>query len=774
MPTTSNNENAATHRFNLEFSGEIQDHLTLDQVKPRFARYFAIEDADRLARFFSGERIVLRRNLDRKEAAACFSALRDIGIVAELVKVATPTFTPAALSTPAPVKPESPKRHTEVTATSADNPPIVKPAPKQPSTPRAPSVAKATSSQPPIGKPKQTSPAPSKRVMSRLELPQPSAAGRSAEVAARKPKQAGAPNIYQLQAFRNTEQVRQRASLAKTMQRKALLLSISAFILLALLGVLMRTALTPITTESTTIISTVIAKDGGPVILADQQLFIHDRAGVATATLQAQTLGLKRIDSLQQFDAAGNLLLIGERIAALTPPEQPPKQPSVQAIKQPTPQLLRCDLSSTNCQPVDTGGLTQINTLVENPVDGSLILADVTAGQLRKITAQGELEAVVKRDLAATPTLRQDGGLLLLNSTKGPGISVLRYDNAAFGQQLDEILLLPPEAIAAEHDQVGDFVRIGEQWWVHLYHRDDLTGAIYRFDDQWQSLGPLPLPVDSASLTLTAWAEKALLNNGHAFKLERFNAQGVAEKPLQVSPLKAQVESAEHSRKLIGFITRSALGIAGVLVIAGLLMAWLAHWRGLVYREQKARGAPPIDEQLEAWNWVPPAAQREQTLQRQLILAILIPIASALIAVGNGVAASSVIALLLVFLTPAIALALLQRRGLGHLASNAPQLLLVDHRDVYQLGQQSSITRRGNFLIIDDVVLFLGNRWLPGFDTNALREQVQPLLKASISVDRATLWVKLLEARHPFAYATLYGLLAVAAITLFFVVKGAL
>ncbi|MEH6636084.1 MAG: hypothetical protein V7700_11215, partial [Halioglobus sp.] len=75
------------NRFNLTFNGEILPGRKPERVKLRFGKMFAIDDPARLERFFSGETIILRRNLDRKIAADYFQKLRQLGVVAVLVKI---------------------------------------------------------------------------------------------------------------------------------------------------------------------------------------------------------------------------------------------------------------------------------------------------------------------------------------------------------------------------------------------------------------------------------------------------------------------------------------------------------------------------------------------------------------------------------------------------------------------------------------------------------------------------------------------------------------
>ena len=89
------------NRFNLTFSGEILAGEDIEQVKLRFAEKFGIDDQARLARFFSGETIILRRNLERKEAAELYHQLQLMGLAAALVKVTAADTVDALVDTAA-------------------------------------------------------------------------------------------------------------------------------------------------------------------------------------------------------------------------------------------------------------------------------------------------------------------------------------------------------------------------------------------------------------------------------------------------------------------------------------------------------------------------------------------------------------------------------------------------------------------------------------------------------------------------------------------------
>ena len=112
------------NRFNLTFSGEILPGVKPEQAKSAFAKMFAIDDPKRAELFFSGKSVVLRRNLERKEAADYFRKLHDIGLRSELVKVDdedTPPPPPPPESKPEPEPEPEPEPQTQASESAKIN-----------------------------------------------------------------------------------------------------------------------------------------------------------------------------------------------------------------------------------------------------------------------------------------------------------------------------------------------------------------------------------------------------------------------------------------------------------------------------------------------------------------------------------------------------------------------------------------------------------------------------------------------------------------------------
>jgi hypothetical protein len=117
---------------------------------------------------------------------------------------------------------------------------------------------------------------------------------------------------------------------------------------------------------------------------------------------------------------------------------------------------------------------------------------------------------------------------------------------------------------------------------------------------------------------------------------------------------------------------------------------------------------------------------------------------------------------------PVAALVLLWRSPGGRVGILGDELLLVDHSRMYHHGSGSRLRYRRGFVMVDDVVVYCGSRLLPGLDPVEVDRRIMPIARTGIKVDRATVWVKLCQNRHPFALAAaaLAASLALAALVL--------
>jgi hypothetical protein len=338
-----------------------------------------------------------------------------------------------------------------------------------------------------------------------------------------------------------------------------------------------------------------------------------------------------------------------------------------------------------------------------------------------------------------------------MNSAAGPGISIFRPDNKGFGQQLDEVLLLPPPALEKGQTLVVEFLNSEENWWVALSNPETREAGLYRFDPKWNFIGQVPLLNGSYPKQLTSWASKVLLLDSEQLEIQRFNSMGANEAPLISESLKAYIENEQLSGRLSKRLWHLGLGILAMLGIGTYLLGHMHQLRSLVYKKDKVQGAEPVDDKEKLIRWIDLADKRNTSFQTVAIayglfgllvlgtfISLTLPVT---ITLGTG----------LILLGPGIALALLWTGRNGHIGVIKDHLILVDQHNMYHMGSGPRVHYRNNFLLLDDVIVFIGSRRLPVFSTEQLAKQIVPMALAGVKVDRKTVAIKLIQSGHPIA-----------------------
>ena len=571
------------------------------------------------------------------------------------------------------------------------------------------------------------------RVTSSLELPR---RDRDA-LPPRAKRQAGTPNFYSTHPFRNTSEVRERAAIAG---RKKFTGLATAAIALAALMILTGRYLgsepaPPITGPS----AIAAAPSGALTILAGDKLLLHDRAGVGTESMTLTDMGIPGAVTPFSYDASGELLFHaspGTEDDSLT-------------------QLHRCSADFASCKPVPVEG--RADAMTTHPLTGEIFLA--RSGRLVKLSRSGEPQAEAELPLPDKPVVLVHSGLLFANSRQGPAISVYRYEQSAFGKQLDEILLLPPPAVEKEQSRVRDFARAGPNWWVSLENPDTGTAGLYLFDSDWNYHSEVDPGAEWAHARLLTWGQKVLLWRDGAATIKRYAAGGAGEADLQSELLASLIDQQRRSKQLTNLAWAAGFSLLIAIAAVGAAMGCHQYLRSLVYHSRPTRGAEPVDEFTENIDWVDPAKDRAAAIKRLWVSYGALAVALCMLCIGFSVGLYALVAALIALCGPAIALVLFQRSQPAHVGTLEDQLILVDHRQMYHIARGPRIQYRGPFLLIDDVVVFSGTSAFPALCSEQLNSSVAPVAKAGARVDRKTVLVKLLDAGHPLAQgATIIGL----------------
>ena len=558
------------------------------------------------------------------------------------------------------------------------------------------------------------------------------------------------PNFYALTPFRNTAALRERPQRAQTLKLRYI--ALAAVALLALIATYQgRSLLLPALPPGGAL--AMAASAGGELVLATgDTLLIHDRSGHGIAQANLSQLGLGSVDRLFAAAEGGGYYVLASALAA--DPESP---------VEPLSTLWHCNFDTLSCAPFGPRQPAVPTGLVVHPDSGMLLQALPQAGVLRKLQADGTEAASAPYAFSADSTLLLSDGLLFTNSTRGPALSVLRYEDNALGQQLDEILLLAPPALDMGREHVGSFAQLGDLWWTILVNPRSRDSGLYLFDDQWSYLRELPLPDGFIAEQLLVWGQKLLVLDSSRPLLQRFNEQGQPEVPLASDLLLGQIDSRQQRLWLHNTLWQSLATLCYLILAGAALMAYLHYLRQIAFRPDRLRGATPLESAAADIFWVAKPTGRKRTLQRLSRLYLALCCVLLVTAVTLRIEADQLTALLLLLAGPAFAVELYVRSPDGQIGALGEQLVLVDHRNTYHVAQGARILYRNWFLMIDDVLVFAGPGWLPGFATDQLEHTIVPLSRLGVRVGRGSVLARMVEARHPLAVGAGMILLAIVA-----------
>ncbi|QIB64240.1 hypothetical protein [Kineobactrum salinum] len=636
-------------RFDLTFRGSILPEVDPAVARERFGRFFGLDDPARIEPFFAGGEITLRRNLNRKQAAEYYLKLRHLGLETTLVKVAVPASSSAPAKTAArPVQPDP-------AAAPADVAPV----------PATAGAARQTGRSGARPRP--------------LTTPHP---------ANRQPAPGAAPNPYALRPFQNSRALSGRAVGATRLRRLALA---TALAMLALLLLLIWYVAAAGSRSDAPRLSAAAGNQRGELVLStDSLLLFHDRSGAETGVFDLEQLELPGPVVALEYLLDDELVLLVETPAG-------------------SRQVFHCATLPGSCTGLSNSeGPLAADALAADRHGARLILASHTRQQLSLHDYSGRQLASRPLALPQRPVLRIHGGLLFVNADEGPAINVLRYEQEAFGEQLDQILLLPAGDYGATFTQNHDFTWAGQYWWTVL--GDPATGdrQLFRFDELWRFVAAVPLPPDHRPASLIPWQEKLLVLDPRQTVLLRFSETAVAEAPLQSATAQTLAEDATRRRMIIARLGR--LGSATLLLgtVAALLFAGLQQLRYRTFSHFRYRNAAILDPHITRLHWLSLPAR--PCLRRLRLWAGAVP---------------------------------------GHIGVRGTELVLVDHRGVYQIGAGPQIHRHRYFLLLDEVLVYTGSRWLPEFETAEWRQFMPPVLANAQRLDSGRLLVMLCEHRHP-------------------------
>jgi hypothetical protein len=688
-------------KFNLKFKGELLPGHDLDRVVELFAQSFHIDDLSRAANFFTGREIILRRNLPKEEAAKVFVSLRQIGMVTFTEKVELEALTP-----PTPSSDQSATKTIEQLEPQVVEEVVLS---SEPHTPQSPATK--------------------------------TKGGQAEDMPVRRKRQPGAPNFFDLRLSDKASEDGTVVARSSTLTRAPLIAAGIALLAFLLVGA--RFWSQNLVDIGTGLGAVNIDARQQPVVQIGGVLYWHDRAGIDT-----HYLDLSRVDlnPVVQFDFFGT----GE-LAVLQDTKPNSNTDRLRSLfgDAATSQasLQRCTSEGMKCIELLSEN-TEIDFLIDRRTN-TVLVASAHRDVLEKLDFNGKLLASHAMELSAPVHLRLQEGILYLTQGQSDTVSVLKPDDRDFGTELDSIPLTVAEAKQSGHIFPADILYGNERWWAVMQSRDGSTSGLYLFNSRWEFEKQIPLPAGAQPFELNRWSSKILVSDLNNNAIYRFDTAARQEKNFAseavVAALTQQQSDLDTSQSLQASILVMLFGVAAGMLAFSILQIM----RERIYTAPGDDNEIGFDINSEDIEWLAPALNSDKRLRQ----------------IGYSLAGGAVIALIGSFIVGlsiwamlAVSLILigvgglyfsLQRACSCHLGILEDRLIVVDHTNTYRVGSGPKIQYFRNYVMIDDVIVYLGNRLVSQFANERLQQRFQPLFTTGIKVDRATLRVKLIQRRHP-------------------------
>ena len=497
-----------------------------------------------------------------------------------------------------------------------------------------------------------------------------------------------------------------------------------------------------------------------PVVQAGDKLLLHDRAGRSTGDIPLAELGAA---PAMAFDFFGNGdLLLRQQKPTATLPVWLRSAPAVS--NETDGRLMRCRPGDGGCEQVLSVG-ENIAFAIDRRQD-HIYLADADADTLIKTTADGVTLASQAMALSAPLSLLLEEGILYLIQGNADAVTVLKPDHREFGKTLATVSLSVAGASHSGHIFPAAIAWLDGRWWTIMRSRDGSTAGLYLFSPDWQFDSKVPLREGAIPAQLTRWTTKMLVSDRVNGQVYRFDAGARPEKAFSPASMLARLE--EH-RSQLGLSRALQVLILLLLFISGaglLALGVLQSLRGKLYippLDSRERG---FDINSDAIEWLDPAPETARRLRVAgfgiAVLAVVLPVG----AFSAQFSISSMLAISLL-LAGAGGYYMALQKALGcHLGLLEDELIVVDHTNTYRVGHGPTIQYFDNFVMIGDVIVYLGNPYLHHFASEPLQQKFQLVVQTGIRIDRTTLRVKLIQSRHPLLLGMVGLAGAIAAATL--------
>ncbi len=676
-------------KYHLLFAGEVAKGQDPEVVKTRMSRLLDIDPGPELDRLFDGEPHILHHDLEREQLNEAFLALARTGarpVIAEVVKVDTPPL-------PVVEEVEDTKEIVEPASEVAVPPGISTPIPE-----KVADSADANS----IGKPEDETAFD---------------AGSS-------------PNLF---ALRLSDRAKPDYSVAhkgflEMRGLKSLLAGLLGAITVYLLSALLGGDPDQPDLGGPRVLQVDFAKNlyvaVGPYVVK------HDASGAVTDEFDLREFGLQSADGGFAVFSNGDLLVAGVGDQGRT--------------------LHRCEVTSESCTPlaIDLPAEAGLEFVTLDGNDAFYLTSP--GGQLiYKFSGSGQQRYESKPLYDDPSNVVMHRGLIYVANRGESNIVSALPDNVGFGAVLERQSLANPEAESLSHTQLHTISRAGDFWWALLRSADGNSSGLYQYDNQWNYVATADLPEGAIADSLAVWNEQLLVVDEIGRIVYRYSIGGELLSPLDSAVVNELSAEPGAGWEWLPNLRRMILGLIILQVAALLAAVGYCRLRSQIYtppHDPEEVLFSPDDSNIRWLGVSEKVRDRVKLMGCGVVAGFLLILVAARLGFLPEVLALGLLVVCMVLIAELVGL---YQGSFAYLGILGDRLILVDPDSTYRVARTSRLQHRERHLMIDDVIVCLGNRFQHLFEPSELEEFVQPLMMRGIRTDRLTLQIKMIETGHP-------------------------
>ncbi len=495
-------------------------------------------------------------------------------------------------------------------------------------------------------------------------------------------------------------------------------------------------------------------------ILIGNTLFFLDRDGYTRTMLDFGEKGF-RISGDFDFFQNGDILFYNETREP-SQLERIAQYLRIKEYRQNSPAgadgLYRCDNRLQHCK-LFSEELPAFHTTFRVFIDtrkDTVYIADTPRFVLYKLDHKGHILARKTRGLLFPNQLLIDQNRLYIANTNHNSISVLRIDNAHFGEMLEQHDIRLPGG----YIWPGEIIKVKDQWWIGVYGNNMKLGRLQIFDDDWNPV-IMPTVDDKTDITtLARFGNQVIAGDWSNMAFYRFSLKGQPLSDFHNPEIDNILEQSKTQAAIYQAYSRGGMIAFILILIAGFAAAFILEKKESIavltgktpYPKPVDKHATPLSPPGNGVYWI-----ENKLYSKRHLYSTIFALGIGMIVISNALLLSTLkavsYALIAQYFMMAVIIAIgfwLWRRQLRYRIGVFKGQLLIDNgQGKVVIGKGDDIQYNKTMLMIRHEAAILGQPGRRLFPDEEIEKWVVPLMLQGRETSIWSMYKTMWRSRHP-------------------------